>query len=50
MKIGWADIVIEKTTGDIGRVVALDDSGRTHRVMYRNGEDNWHYEDELYRV
>lgn len=40
-------LVIERSTGDIGTVVEFDDTGRTHRVRYRNGSQCWHYKSEL---
>ena len=49
-KAEFADTVIEIATGDIGKVVQLDNHGRTHRVIYRNGADVWHFPNELYVV
>ena len=46
----FGDTVIEIATGDIGKVVELDNQGRTHRVLYRTGKEIWHDEQELWVI
>lgn len=46
----FGDTVVEIATGDIGVVVEMDNQGRTHRVMYRNGKDIWNDEQDLWVI
>lgn len=50
MSLTLGQLIIEKSSGDLGTIVEFDNQGRTHRIRYRTGRDTWHYPHELHAV